>query len=60
MEGNKEIAEALGYELVDDSAPTKETVKTVVSGGTSGNPIDPGKSKIHTAKKMLGRKTNVK
>tara|TARA_R110001583_G_scaffold83165_7_gene219878 strand:- start:4197 stop:5303 length:1107 start_codon:yes stop_codon:yes gene_type:complete len=28
MEGNKEIAEALGYELVDDSAPTKETVKT--------------------------------
>jgi len=28
MEENKEIAEALGYKLVDDSAPTEEAVKT--------------------------------
>jgi hypothetical protein len=28
MEDNKEIAEALGYKLVDDSAPTEEAVKT--------------------------------
>ena len=28
MEENKEIAEALGYKLVEESAPAEESVKT--------------------------------